>query len=946
MESSRIVLAGLALAFACGGSSGSNQERHPGQTSFESSPGFLEPPGDRTAPVLPAFAVPPETPQAPIHRLEGSRLYLLNRFRGLLVFDVGDIDHPRLIGRSPLQGRPVEMVVRNAVATVVVAEWYGAKEDGTPFHGSLVRSLDATDAANIRVVGEVQLRGWVKDARVVGDVLYTVSGFAGASWDSVGFVDPSREVVVSSLDFFGGTLRKLGERAYASVELGVSTRSAPGAILVASHRMSGTGLTYVDVSDPSGAIVERGSLEIPQHLAPPEFFDGKTARAFATAAASLVSVDFSHPDAPTELPRLALVPLPPTSGTLDSSFAAAFDSGRMYVWSWSHLQLYDLADATRPPLAAELDIPGKILKVAPLGNTLLAVARPASAPDWKPAVVTAVDVTDPRNPTALDIASFGQDWTFTLLDPGVFKPLVFDDAGSLVALPFSVRDFGSFAYRSGFQLLERSSTGSIRGAGLVSTQGWVEGGAFAAGRLLALSDVSLGVVDSSVPQVPQVVSEQPIARNTSHALAMGDFILQLSGDFWGYDPRSTEVRVLPLAEVEEPPGATALSELAIDGWDPRVFRNGSLLYVLSEMMVDRVHTPGESYSRWGVVLHVLDLSDARVRLRSRLVLPAYWPDYVRLPGPGWRNDNAELLTTSRRHDAVQVQGDTLALRIEFEGPDGRLTQLGLFVVDLRDPDAPSVASTTIGDGSTAWGHLVVHGGSLYASEARFLTDPEIERYPRVRYWLDRIDLGDRAHPRVATHVSVPGLLVAGAPAGDPSLLYVNGRRWARDQRTIGSRGLVSEPEVYSLDVLRLHADRAELLGSVDFDGVPGPLLFTGDRALVSVGETYRVESASALGGQYRSQTLQELDVSDPSHPALRVIDPRESRRWLLDLQGDVALFTSGWSGGLGLDVFRLRLEGPRFERFLAAGRSAVSRQGNDLFSASGPWGVQTVRIGP
>jgi len=112
-------------------------------------------------------------------------------------------------------------------------------------------------------------------------------------------------------------------------------------------------------------------------------------------------------------------------------------------------------------------------------------------------------------------------------------------------------------------------------------------------------------------------------------------------------PGDRTAPMLPaFAEVEEPPGATALSELRIDGWDPRVFRNGSLLYVLSEMMVDRVHTPGESYSRWGVVLHVLDLSGARVRLRSRLVLPAYWPDYVRLPGPGWRNDNAELLTTS------------------------------------------------------------------------------------------------------------------------------------------------------------------------------------------------------------------------------------------------------------------------------------------------------------
>src|SRR5262249_32944724 len=48
-------------------------------------------------------------------------------------------------------------------------------DNGMPFHGSIVRGLDATDPTNIKVLGEAKLGGWVQDTRVVGSVLYAVS---------------------------------------------------------------------------------------------------------------------------------------------------------------------------------------------------------------------------------------------------------------------------------------------------------------------------------------------------------------------------------------------------------------------------------------------------------------------------------------------------------------------------------------------------------------------------------------------------------------------------------------------------------------------------------------------------------------------------------------------------------------------------------------------------
>src|SRR4029077_723689 len=125
-----------------------------------------------------------------LYRLDGNPLYYLNQYRGLMVFDVSNVDQPVLLGRSAIFGTPVQMFVNNGIAVVVVADWFGALDSGKPFHGSIVRGLDATDPTNIKVLGEAKLGGYVEDTRIVGSVLYAVSEDQGWSygWVSPGFV--------------------------------------------------------------------------------------------------------------------------------------------------------------------------------------------------------------------------------------------------------------------------------------------------------------------------------------------------------------------------------------------------------------------------------------------------------------------------------------------------------------------------------------------------------------------------------------------------------------------------------------------------------------------------------------------------------------------------------------------------------------------------------------
>src|SRR5262245_8920107 len=224
----------LALALVGFAACDSDKDRSPGQTDFASAPPGGSQNGRGGDPTAggadgagqgnpPPTATPPKTTdrkveETDLYRLEGNRLYYLNAYRGLMVFDVTNPDQPVLLGRSPIFGDPVDMIVRNGVAIVVVGDWFGVMDDGTPFHGSIVRGLDASDPRNIRVLGEAKLGGWVRDDRVVGDVIYAVSEDYGW-WYGWGAVDgvssggagvssagSGPSVIVSSVSFANGRI--------------------------------------------------------------------------------------------------------------------------------------------------------------------------------------------------------------------------------------------------------------------------------------------------------------------------------------------------------------------------------------------------------------------------------------------------------------------------------------------------------------------------------------------------------------------------------------------------------------------------------------------------------------------------------------------------------------------------------------------------------------------
>jgi hypothetical protein len=521
--------------------------------------------------------IPRTVQETDLYRLEGNRLYYLNGYRGLMVFDVTNPDHPALLGRSPIFGQPVDMIVRNGVATVVIGDWFGAMDDGTPFHGSIVRGLDATDPANIRVIGEAKLGGWVRDDRVVGDVIYAVSedygwwygwgvadgvavagGAGGVSSGASGSSSPrGPSVIVSSVSFANHAIAEVDHVQFDGFN-GVFNVT-PSAIMLASVNQTGkpgdaglagkTSLLYLDISDPNGAIVTRGSLAVDGQVNGwgadngrwnLDFADGKIAHVVGQAAGYngsyynngyvLSTVDFSNPSAPV---LASALPIAQTGW----SAAARFDTNRLYLSPESGY--YDGSGNT--PVWNILPAPGS--RIFALGNDY------RTSSEGQPVSLHYLDVTNPAAPVLLGTSSFGQGWAWTPA-AGTFKAFTMDATKGLVVLPFAGWDPTGRGYNNGLQLIEFTPS-TVTTAGPAYTRGWVERGIFVGNRLLSLSDLSIASVDYTDPKTPHVMTELTLARNVVAAQPTGAAVAEVSSDWWGNDTTSSQVRLLPIGNAEE-----------------------------------------------------------------------------------------------------------------------------------------------------------------------------------------------------------------------------------------------------------------------------------------------------------------------------------------------------------------------------------------------------------
>jgi hypothetical protein len=342
-------------------------------------------------------------------------------------------------------------------------------------------------------------------------------------------------------------------------------------------------------------------------------------------------------------------------------------------------------------------------------------------------------------------------------------------------------------------------------------------------------------------------------------------------------------------------------------------------------------------------VQVVDTSNGGAKLRGQIMLPDTPNGWE-----GWGWAGFWYYDWFGGSEIVQVGGNALAFRRWYPtyaptGPDGSWTYIdsldALFVIDLSNPDAPAIASTTITSDSTAWwGDMQAIGNTLYTTHYEWVnrpdpSDPSGTLY-YVKYYLDEVDLTNRAAPSVSQKINVPGQLVGGS-SEDPTILYTIDYRWDSNNNPRND-----------LDVVKIDNGHAYLQSVTQLDGWVGNVIVQNDIAYTSVQEyDWMLSNSGTYTPPYVE--LHQVNLSNPQAPVDTVSTSQANGwGWLLAVQGDRAVVTSGW-GPMGFDIYKLSpTAAPVFDQSVRTlgwgGANSIIRQDNTLYISSGYWGVQPI----
>jgi len=242
-----------------------------------------------------------EIEEADIIRIDQNYLYILNQYRGLIVCDISDPDHPSIRSRLPVTGNPIDMYIRANQVFIIVSENAGPyyvkllveDSNSAPSVKSRVDVVDVSDKSKSKLSSSFDLEGRVTDSRIVGDILYVVSSKEETFyymeepmiWDEL--VDIS--VGISTDDTVSHDMQKPEEPGIYVASIDISdinqirlvdqeelTGSAQfihvteQAIFISSNLgyyvNDKSTVKYVDIADPNGDINKRGEIHVPGNI--------------------------------------------------------------------------------------------------------------------------------------------------------------------------------------------------------------------------------------------------------------------------------------------------------------------------------------------------------------------------------------------------------------------------------------------------------------------------------------------------------------------------------------------------------------------------------------------------------------------------------------------------------------------------------------------------------
>jgi hypothetical protein len=161
-------------------------------------------------PVVPGGRVA-DVQEADVYRIQDGKLYLLNTYRGFLVYDISDTKKPVRLSRLPVYGYPVEMFVENNTVYALLSDsLYLTQINGQlqfqRRNTSQIVTIDISDPANPKLLQTQDLAGQLREgvSRKIGNSIYVVSyqpsGYWYYGWGPQNGQQPSEQAWVYSFD--------------------------------------------------------------------------------------------------------------------------------------------------------------------------------------------------------------------------------------------------------------------------------------------------------------------------------------------------------------------------------------------------------------------------------------------------------------------------------------------------------------------------------------------------------------------------------------------------------------------------------------------------------------------------------------------------------------------------------------------------------------------------
>ncbi len=862
--------------------------------------------------------------EADIYKRVGSTLYVLNAYRGLQIIDLADLAAPRLLARVPVAGRPVDLYVRDNTAFVAVSDFfvYLAAADGTtrPERGSRVVAVDVSAASHPVVLAELPIEGEIQQTRLVGDVLYVVSRNTG--WYD--WVGPS---------VAGGTASTLADAvAVASFDLSDPTHPRPAGRLelpasgwdthanVTAERITlsfagwgpdgqVTHFRVVDISDPTGALVAGAEFSRPGLVkdrwgmdfdAASGLFRAVLASATWNGGAAFQIWSSPTPDAAQPLSSLSI-------DVQESLTAAGFDGSRAYIVTalrTDPLWVVDARDPANPLLAGKLTMPGQLDFIEPRGDRLVALGLTNEAGQPFQLAASLFDVADLASPKLLSRATFGASFGWVSATPDDLRKafLVFDPppAGiGLVLVPVQGWDQKTYAFSGGTQLLDFARD-AVTLRGFLSHPGAVTRSfpADDAGtRLVALSDSALQTIDAANRDAPRELARLDLARSVTTLTLVHGKAIELCGDWY------RGAMELAVTDALDPEAASPIARVSAAAPTARMFPDGDVMWILAN--------DSATQTAW---LQAVDVNDpVHPVLRGRLDLA---PEdgvggYRRWWGFG---------------DEAVLVGHALAIHRGFylapvACPAGSSCPLAtadqVRVYDLAEPDHPRLAATVdLADSAWSWG-LYASGSYLWLTH--FEWEPQASE---GRYYVDRIDLSDPAHPKLLAKINVPGVFFAASEDG--RRVFTAETWWKDDLTTTWVHGLQLTD-----------TGKARLYGSAGVQGYPSGTAARAGFAWIA---------ASDWSGSQNTSRLAAVDLG-----AMAVTDAQVVQggwTWLRLAAGGKLFLQAGWQDQ-GILIYGLGNPAhPHFEQFFRTQEWVwdIVVDGGYAYLPSGPYGVPMVTL--